>query len=299
MATYLIRNHQHKGRFLMKAFRHANWRPSTARPDLIFYDKDAPIYGEPYERLMRHKERGAKIVLYQHAAMPPWWYDGFREVNDYVDLYLSFAPATTQFMNTYVPLLKTIEIGWAWCNQKPFEPIKKPRKICFAPIHPSAEGLNQTKKDTNARVFEAILQLPESWYKEIRIIGSLEANGLWHDRRVSFSQARPDGKTHNIDRADVVIGEGTFVYLSVARGRPTISLLTDKPPCTNRNENHNPEHWEDWKHLVRYPYDFDDAPLEELIEQATAKEATEWRKLNIGQQLRYNRLISLLEKELL
>lgn len=130
----------------------------------------------------------------------------------------------------------------------------------------------------------------------MRYINELEKQGLRPYHRFTWVEGKPDGKTTEIDQADVVIGEGTFMYLSVARGKPTIGINQHLPVRANKNcDRYTPHNWEKYGPGIAYPINFGEAPLLDLIELSMSGEQSEWRERMIGNSLDGKKFSKLVE----
>lgn len=290
--TYYIKNHQHKGRAFRNALRSSGWQATKNNPDLALYDRDWYLHndGLPRKSLVEHHEQGAKIVVYPHSALPPWWYDGLIHVDKRVSAIIVIGENGAEATRIFCPDKTVLSVGWPWSRTMKFQPCKEIRNVLFAPIHPSGGRLRPEAYQANRDVLRALLKLPRGISINIRHIGRLEAQGLWRDSRIDYSAGKPDGRHHHIDRADLVIAEGTFMYLSVARGKPTIGINQHLPLRANKQcKKYEPHNWSDYSHLFEYPINFGDAPLPELMKYAGENEQVEWRKLNVGDPMCYTK----------
>jgi hypothetical protein len=120
----------------------------------------------------------------------------------------------------------------------------------------------------------------------IRYIGKLQEQGLKPYPEFKFVEGARDGATREIDKADVVIAEGTFMYLAVARGKPTVGINQHLPTRANKNyARYTPHTWDKYGHLFAYPINYQPGQLRKLIEQAAGGEQSEWRADNIGEDM--------------
>ena len=146
----------------------------------------------------------------------------------------------------------------------------------------------------NTRVYERLLEM-KGVQINLRVIGDLEKNGLWHSPDVTTTEAQPDGSYAEIDSADLVIGEGMFLSLAVARGKPSIGINQHVIQRANWNDN-LPKRWNEYNHLQAYPIDFDDGDLTELIDKAVDEsQVSNWKKRFIGEQLQPEHLSNVLK----
>ena len=129
----------------------------------------------------------------------------------------------------------------------------------------------------------------------MRVIGKLEDNGVWESPNVIINNANPDGSYAEIDAADLVIGEGMYLSLAVARGKPAIGM-NQYPPCRANTSECVPKRWNEYNHLQAYPIDFDDGDLTELIDKALDEsQVSNWKKRFIGEQLQPEHLSNVLK----
>lgn len=163
--------------------------------------------------------------------------------------------------------------------------------ILFAPIH-AAEKTNNFRDEAieaNAEIFEALLKLPSKYKIIIRYLNPLNSIGLRNHSRVILRPGKPDGSYFEIDKADLVIAEGTYMYLSVARGKPTIGI--NQHVCSSQANGYGFKsfklnHWNEYEKYLAYPIDFDDGDdLPGLINRAVKEEQSEWKRLFIGDKM--------------
>lgn len=254
---------------------------------LIDFDGDLAHYPRVIEAAY---ESGATILLYSHGAMPITAWDGVVEPSPKVGAYLAQTPGQKWVMEAYEYPHPVHVIGWHFSEQRRFCAVDRPKRLLFAPWHPHGNGwMLDEGKQKNTALFGNLLELTRRFDVTVRYIHSIEANGLWPDAAVGW---QPSNRTitesiQAIERADVVIGYGTFAYLAVALGKPTLMYGQDVCPM----DGYSPEtlkfvkHWERYRDYMRYPYDADNwAPmgLNFVIEKACREEAGEWRERFIG-----------------
>jgi hypothetical protein len=267
--------------------------------DLLLIDLDPPLAG--YQQMIgRYHSMGAKIVLYPHGAgTPSLGYDSLYEPDPRVDANLVIAPGYAEFLRRidYVPPVHTI--GWSYCEQRPFRPCADVRTVLFAPVHPNADGsMSELERAANADVFARLLAGP--WQVTVRHIGTPEENGLWAADGVTFVQGRLLAETAEIDAADAVIASrGTFPALAIARGVPTVQYGGDEvflgvpgetPVAARRSDR--------YVDYIRYPFNADDAQLDELFEAAARSDAAiaDWKRRFIGEPFNPRDFVALIER---
>jgi hypothetical protein len=288
--NFYISNYQHKGKPYYDALRSQGHKPVARIADVSLFDRDIYITVPDHtiSHIQQQIDRGSKIVIYPHSALPPWWYDGLVDVKDYLTAIIVVGEGQKEAMKIITPDTKIIVGGWPWCPQKPFEQPKEMKTILFAPIHPSGGKLRPEALRANQSVFYHLKRVARSMGCRvvIRYIHELNRQGLRPYNRFEWVSGRPDGSTKEIDEADVVIGEGTFMYMAVARGKPTIGINQHELTRPNKNSNeHTPHNWDKYGPDIAYPINFGTKPLIELIEDAMSGEQTEWRERFIGKQL--------------
>lgn len=298
---YFISHHQHKGIPIDNALKEAGWYMKHKRVAIALFDHC--INGSNPEVIrsivQKYYDEGAMIVTYPHGATGSWWMDStFNYSNDHIFANLVIGEGHKHIEEIRQPNLKHYVIGWGYCPLKSFVPKSNISNILFAPIHASDSdnSLREEAIDVNSRVYEALLNLPQNYNITVRHLNPLGNIGLKPKSRIRFVYGKPDGSYSDIDNADIVIAEGTYMYLSVARGKPTIGMNQHIPIRPNRkNEDFSLKNWDKYGEYMAYPIDFYDDLLPNLIKEASNKEASEWKKLFIGNQMDGTKLSILLE----
>ena len=284
---YWILHHQHKGKPIEAALRSQGWVYSRT-PDIALFDT---ARNNRVVDLFRRAK--SSLVIYPHTAIAAWWYDGLMELPKDYDAILVIGEGQKQVQQIITPNIRIETIGWGYCPILPFQKPEVVKRIVFAPMHPAGGVLRSEAKDTNARVYKQLLQLDDVQIV-LRVIGKLEDNGLWYSPKVIIKNAKPDGSYAEIDIADLVIGEGMYLSLAVARGKPAIGMnqrISQRPNLSGLV----PKQWEEYNYLQAYPVDFDDGDITELIYKATQESSvSEWKKCFIGEQLKPKKLSDIL-----
>jgi len=288
MKFYIV-HHQHKGKPIDEALRSQGWEFSR-KPDIALFDTNH------HEKIIAEFVRvGATIVIYPHSSSACWWYDELMPLPPEVKAILVVGEGQKEVQKIITPFVRVEAIGWGYCQIKQFKRPKEIRRILYAPIHPNGHNLRQEAKDANARVFSELLKLKDVQLI-CRVIGSLKDNGIWDSAKVLYKFGKPDGSTREIDMADLVIGEGMFLSLAVARGKPAIGV-NQRVPMRGNNPLHAdyPKHWDEYNDLQAYPIDFDDGAIMELIDKALV-EPVEWKRRFIGEPLDAKKLSEVLKE---
>jgi len=292
---FWIYHHQHKGKPFQKALKEMGWEYSRY-PQIVLFDTM-----RPQKIFDLYSKMGSVFVLYPHTAMATWWYDGLIEMRPEISAMLCIGEGQAEVQRIILPDMPVYPVGWSYCKQRPLVLPKEVKRITFAPIHPAGRDgktLRPEAKDINARVYADLLKLTSDVQVIVRMIGTLEGNGLWYNSKVVVKNGKPDGSYDEIDVADLVIAEGMYMYLAVARGKPVIAMNQYVPMRSNVNEI-MPANWERYNHLQAYPIDYDDGGgiIENIDRAISENEAVNvWKSRFIGAQLEAKALSETLEK---
>lgn len=279
-----IKDHQNKAQGLAQALLQVGWDviyagSGSADVLLIDHDIDRPGYRDLIDA---YKTDGAKIVLYPHGANPMTVWDGLMEPYP-VDACLVIAEGHRQVMEAYGYPHPIRVIGWPYGPQHDFQPAA-PDRVLFAPIHPLGNGyLHPSWAEANATAFRALLDYGRPI--TVRLIGSVQANGLWYAPGAEYVAGRMDGSTDGLDDADVVVAHGTFLSLAVAAGKPAVTFHQVQPTSDPEGPGEPlvpVRSWERYRHLMRYPFDLADP---DGIAKAAWWAPAQWRRRFIGDPL--------------
>lgn len=302
---YYVSNHQFKGRPYHLAMYAAGHRPKADKAEIVFFDRDWYMHNDkkPRYQVIEHLERGAVIMIYPHSALPPWWYDGLIKIQPYVKCVFVIGEGQKAAMKVIDSSVRVETTGWPWCPQKEFTTPTDLRTLLFAPVHPAGGVLRPEGVQANRDIFHDLkrIQSQTGCRVVVRYVGDLATQGLHPYHRFEWIEARADGKTKEIDAADVVIAEGTMMYLAVARGKPTIGINQHLPVRANKSsERYTPHNWDRYGPDLAYPINYGERPLRDLITQAMSGEQTEWRRRFIGDSMdpfKFSELVERVWKE--
>jgi hypothetical protein len=279
--------YQHKSEPYRAALLEAGHEEDNVNPDIILVDRDWFIANdkEPRDEVLRYPN--AVVTVYPHSALPPWWYDGLVKLQDYVKCVFVIGEGQKRAMQIIAPHAWVETTGWAWSELVPFQPPAQVKKILFAPIHPAGGRLRHEAIDANAAITKDLARLAESGYDvTIRYMGSRFRQGVRRCEKIRFIQGVADGSTKDIDEAELVIAEGTMLYLAVARGKPSIGINQHIPTRANKKcELYTPHRWREYGDGIAYPINYGSAPIEDLMRRAISVECAEWRRDFIGDKL--------------
>lgn len=300
---YFIAHHQHKGIAINNALRKEGWVLSRNNVDVALFDhtinKIDPGSGRGF--INRYYGLGATVVTYPHGATGSWWMDNSDFKTDAkVSGNLVIGEGHKYVEKIIQPNLEHYVIGWSYCEIKEFQKKDKVKTILFAPTHTSLKGrkLREEAITTNSKVYESLIKLIPEYRIVVRYLDPLDKIGLWKNSKVLFKLGKPDGSYDDIDSADLVIAEGTYMYLSVARGKPTIGMNQHIPIRPNDSDkSFKLNHWDEYGEYRAYPIDFYDSnDIRELIDKASFNEQIEWKKLFIGNMMDSKHLSDLLKR---
>jgi hypothetical protein len=288
---YYVYNHQHKGRPYAIALKEQGWMPNMREPDVALFDRDWYIHndGLPRKAVVRYYDNGSTVMLYPHSPLPPWWYDGLIKIDKRTSCVFVVGEGQKEVMKVIAPGANVIVSGWPWCNQKTFKPVKFVNRVLFAPIHPSGGKLRPEAYEANQAIFKDLLRMlydKKIQQLVVRFIGDIQTQGLKQSNKIIWIAGKPDGSTREIDVSDVVIAEGTFMYLAVARGKPTVGINQHLPCRANKQcDKYTPHNWHKYGDDLAYPINYVPGRVEELMKIASQEEQSGWREKLIGQSL--------------
>lgn len=291
-----VKPHQHKAETLIRMLTQGGHKLARRSVDIALFDVVSGYRGEGF--LVKAEElwnEGATIMIYPHAATVPWWYDGVWELDQRVAGILVTTKAHRKIVESFIlPTVMVQATGWMLCEQQPFQPVDRVRRILFMPIHPPKGGLlREEAREANRKAMLSLSSLADQYEITVRYIGDLDRQGIWYHPGMTYLHALPDGGLDEIDATDLVIAEGTALHLAVARGKPVIGINQHEAPRSNFGDQGG-EHWQDYAGVLRYPIDLNDGPLEDLVRIAGYEEQIKWREDNIGEDLTLEKLESSL-----
>ena len=304
---YYISHHQHKGKPYRNALSKGGWKRAMEGVDLALFDHlTSPHYSGKFRSVVQdYYNAGAAVVCYPHAATVPWWFDGLMELPLETDCLLVIAEGQKTIAQKYFLHSTRIEVtGFPYCVQKNFVKPNKIEHILFAPIHPAGGKLRIEAVQANNSVYKELKRIQRDHGVEVtvRYVGDMDLQGIKPYPDFNLVEATPDGRTDEIDAADVVIGEGTFLWLAVARGKPTVGMLQHRPIRPNKSDTlWRSNHWELYAGEMAYPInyripgDYSREHLWKLLHTAVEEEQTEWRERFIGPSLKSVEFCELME----
>jgi hypothetical protein len=290
-------NYQHKGIPYRDALLSAGFELSQDNPDFLLIDRERFMVNnrEPRADVMRYL--GKPVITYPHCALPPWWYDGLVPAPDYIKCVFVIGEGQKRAMEIIAPNLRVEAAGWAWSEILPFQP-REIRNILFAPVHSTGSRLRPEAFEANQAIMRELIDLSmrDNRYKvTVRYIGSRIRQGVRRYSDFKYVRGGANGVTDDIVKADIVIAEGTFMYLSSALGKPVIGINQHLPMRPNMREGYTPHNWQKYSEDIAYPVSFGDAPLRELLDRAVVEPA-QWRRGFIGERFCPSKFAGIVER---
>ena len=299
-----IHNWQHKANNLESALIRMGVQITKREPDILLVDFDAGVsyYTELIEKTFAG---GSEIVLYSHGAPVITAWDMVWEPDKRIAVFLAQSEGEKEVMQAYDYPNPIEVIGWHYCKQKKFKPVKEIKKVLFAPWHPHSNGyLMPACREANRNAYEKLRAMP--YNLTVMHIGNVRNNGISIDPDVTYigSEKSIPFSLKHIDQADVVISNlMTVACIAIARGKPVVVFGQNiKPHDGYSDENLSyVKNWEKYRDLMRYPYDLSNLKpraSQYMIEHAALHEAEEWREKFIGDPLDVEKLMTVLERVL-
>lgn len=275
-----------------RALAKARWRPANPpHADLLLVDYPVEFWGPRWHFIRDVKVAGGLVGEIPHGMMPMVTLDGAVEYHPDVDFSVVPAEGWAELYRAMGITRPMVVSGWTASPIADWKPLAgKPGRVLFAPIHPNRTDGKTTLDwalDLNTRAYK-MLVAGTGYAKTVRFMGEDEPNGI--HRRVNGVEyvevdpilVGPDWT--QIDEADLVISYGSFLFLSLARGRPCVALR-DVPPIRD-DGTVVARNFDAWKALWEYPVKIDDAPtvagLAALVRERDA-EIRAWRDRYIGE----------------
>lgn len=287
--TFAVYNHQGKANRFIEALQLFGFRlAGRDRAQVILIDVDQPATME------RHKEDCAKgnafVFCYPHAGRPCVTWDGISERSDWTSASFVHAEGHVDVLRAYGYDKPLHVSGWPYSPVLPFTPVKSPRKILYAPVHPNSNGwMPPVYLEQNKEVFERLVKLRRDGKIQLRVryIRGLENNGLSDEPDVEYVLGEPDLVYQDILDADVVVSSQTFGYMAVALGKPTLMYGESTPPQAGSEDNNLKvvKSFDKYRDLMAFPLDLlERSDTMGLIRHAAATDESirEWKRRMIG-----------------
>lgn len=222
-------------------------------------------------------DRHETVVLYPHGGNPQLDWDGHLDPHPHTRLHLVHGPGHAEVMAAYGYPVRCVPVGWCYGPLAPMREPCEPRRVLFGPAHEIGTGyLSEPLRALN---LETEIELrAEGFEVSVRTNG-----GLGFD---------------DIDRADVVVADGTLAHLALARGVPTVMLGGGLCPDLGHTAPVFPASWASYAPLMAYPFTTESGPLGEAVRAAAADPGAvgEYRRRFVGGPFDADLVVRLIEE---
>ncbi len=248
---FLIKPHQGKEQPYRDALLAAG-HVESKEADVVLIDFEIPY---PQLEIYAHyadyaKKIGAALVSYPHgAALVPQ----HQMTHKPYECAASFVhgPGQKKLLELY-----DYPNPVHWCGYPGDRVPLRPREcnhVLFAPIHPLGSGfLPDNAKQANTEAFRTLLE--GNFMLSVRLIGSLEQNGIWEEPGVRYIYGQMDG---TVDEADVTVATSTYALNSLCKGIPVVMHNQEREWRVELEGSESqwvPE-WLRHERFTRYPFD--------------------------------------------
>lgn len=303
---FVLYDHAGKGIYLRQRLLAAG-HVEAERPeemDLLLLDCDWP-WAHPRPALIEAAaEVGAKVALYPHGGRPTVFnYDGICEPDPRVHMRLEHGPGSVEMASLFGRTdLAQKPAGWLFSPTRRFEPVEKPERILFAPLHPNVEAAQRGARvdDPAPRVNQLVYrQLLDAGYEvTVSLVGPPRFSGIWPHPRARIVENPQMMFHHSFEQilsAQIVVAAGTVAAAAVALGKPTVMFGQDTFMDYIDGRYVEAAHADVFRVMCRYPIDASDGPISDMVDAACAAEAGEWRNRFVGDD-GAERAVQLLEE---
>ena len=311
---FYLSDHQNKGLAYSTALEAAGyervWHAGENNLAMAIYDHDCGSRNVGFRNGLSYlHNQGIPVFLYPHAARPFVQYDGISEPWPHTRCMITITDGQAEILRRIGYPCPMEACGWALCDQAPWKAVRlakrRPLKVLFGPIHPNNNGwLSNEDRRINAATFEKLLATP-GIQLTVRHIKRLDLSGLWTAPGVKYVLAEPNGKTDDLDQADVVVAHQTMAFLATARGKALIMFGDKLPPRSGNSQEcfHFVSNYEKYRDLMRYPLEIEDAEggpaLREMMELAVRENlGAEWRERLIGEPFNPVKFVEIIQSYL-
>jgi hypothetical protein len=225
--------------------------------------------------------RHERVVVYPHGGNPLLCWDGQYPPHPNTRLMLTHSRGHAQVMQAYGYSKPLASVGWCYSELAPQRYDPDPRTLLFGPVHPTGHGyLSEDDARDNRRAMQAAKRT--GLRVTVRCTGRPEDCGLRPDADVRWTTGG-SLRHDDIDKAGVVLAQGTLAFLAAARGAPLITFGSGHPPDLANggpgDEPVRPRHWEAYERFMRHPLDLDHGAMEGLVHKAVrpSPEVDHWR----------------------
>jgi len=274
--------------------------------DFLMMDSDYTYKASPEweqylspEALQRHP-----MFIYGHTPYSWFLWDGILQPKPTLCNFVVSNGAKVA-MQLYGYPYPVEVIGFPYTEVKPFQSTTG-TKLLFAPAHPVHDG-KFPQPDGLQRIRKAVHKIRQNLkYFEsvtVRYHGTLAGCGLdelqgsnviFDNINVYNTKNIRDNALAAIAKADLVISESTFGYLSIATGKPTLFYGYDDTKMPNSREGWV-KNYKLYKHIFHFPLCFENMSIHQILEIREHPNGLieQWKRLNIGENFDAEKFIVL------
>lgn len=265
-------DHGGKGRRFADALAAAGHTLVADRGDVALVDHD-DTWVDVHRRLIDTHDR---VVVYPHGGLPVLTWAVY-DPHPNIRLSLVHGVGQAHVAALYGCPVPHVPVGWSYCPQAAPRYPADVRRVLFAPVHQLNDGrIEPAAAAANLRTHRRLLDA--GFDVTVR-----ENGGLAYG---------------DIDAHDFVVAAGTVLTLAVARGVPALALASDVPhDVAAFGPPRIPAAWDRLLPWMRYPYDVDDGPLDELVAAVTRPDPAvdRWRSRFVGGPFDADLAVALIE----
>ncbi len=313
MKRFYLRDNKDSGAAFASALLAAGYQrvECVEQADFALYDHD-----HYYDRGMKPLNINCPLFIYPHVPYSWFLWDGILEPQS-VSCNFVVSNGAKVAMQLYGYPEAVEVIGAAGMEIKPFAPTSG-TKLLFAPAHPIHDGRYPQR--------EALVYIRATAEKIMKHLDYFESVTVRHsntlidcgleiftqrltpqkNRKIIFEQFKPYATPNlrqealsSIHRADLVVSNSTFGYLSVAEGKPTIFYGYDNKMIPYSREGYA-KNYPLYKHIFHFPINFVDMSIEGIMAVRDEANSTveQWKRLNIGESFCASEFVKKLENYL-
>jgi hypothetical protein len=244
--------------------------------------------------------------IYPHTPYSYWLWDGLYPPAPVACNFI-VGDGARMGMKAYGYPYRVEVIGWTGCDIRSFVPTVG-TKLLFAPHHllngwkyaqPEIEGVIRNAAQfilDNMASFESVDIRCSSKSLEHGLFPLIRKGAAFWNVDVYHTPNIRQDALKAIVKADIIISNGTFGYLSVASGKPTVM-------CGYRDmkvggANGEAKHYDLYKDHLAFPLTIESMTIEEVLAVKTKRneEVETWKELNIGRRFDAEKFVAVVKE---
>lgn len=265
------------------------------KADFLLYDHERP---DKTAEIFRNKPK----FVYPHTPYSWWTWDGLCRIDETTCNFV-MSEGAKQGMELYRYPHRIEVCGFPRCQIHPFQPTTG-KRLLFAPAHPLS---NDHKFPTpecmeyHCDALRKIIRMKDRFESiAVRHLYSLEENGFAefrNEKGIRFQEIKKLNVADSLqamEQADIIISCGTFGYLALASGKPTI-LYGNRIPASRKGYVRN---YGLYQKLIDFPRPLECLSFDEIANTGLApdEEIEAWKSLMIGENFESDKFISIIRE---